>query len=178
MIRALYSLVMWGAQPFLRRKLRRRGTAEPGYVEHIEERFGRYLEPAEPGALWLHAVSLGETRAAAVLIDRLREQQPGLRILLTHGTATGRAEGQKLLQPGDAQAWLPWDTPQSVERDHPRRAPGMDNIQLVRPNGRVGQDDWGGTGRSGRCARRGHKRPSGTDGGVDLCYAGTGGIAG
>jgi 3-deoxy-D-manno-octulosonic-acid transferase len=37
-------------------------------------------------------------------------------VLLTHGTATGRAEGERLLQPGDAQAWLPWDTPQAVRR--------------------------------------------------------------
>ena len=45
---------------------------------------------------------------------RLREQRPGLRILLTHGTATGRAEGERLLRAGDVQAWLPWDTPGAV----------------------------------------------------------------
>jgi len=38
------------------------------------------------------------------------------RILLTHGTATGRAEGERLLQEGDRQAWLPWDTPKAVRR--------------------------------------------------------------
>ena len=42
MIRPLYSLVLLGAQPLLRRKLRRRGQAEPGYLEHVDERFGRY----------------------------------------------------------------------------------------------------------------------------------------
>ena len=107
MIRAFYSLLMWLAQPFLRRKLARRGQAEPGYLEAIEERFGNYTDPAEPGMLWLHAVSLGETRAAAVLLDALRARESGLRVLLTHGTATGRAEGQRLLRPGDAQSWLP-----------------------------------------------------------------------
>jgi len=116
MIRPLYSLVLIGAQPLLRRKLRRRGVAEPGYLEHVEERFGRYDGPTEPGRLWIHAVSLGETRAAAILLDALRSAQPGLRILLTHGTATGRAEGQRLLRAGDAQAWLPWDTPSAVRR--------------------------------------------------------------
>ena len=114
MIRAFYSLLMWLAQPFLRRKLARRGQAEPGYLEAIEERFGNYTDPAEPGMLWLHAVSLGETRAAAVLLDALRARESGLRVLLTHGTATGRAEGQRLLRPGDAQSWLPWDTPGAV----------------------------------------------------------------
>jgi 3-deoxy-D-manno-octulosonic-acid transferase len=114
MIRPLYSLLVMGAQPLLRRKLRRRGVAEPGYLEHVEERFGRYEGTTEPGRLWIHAVSLGETRAASILLDALRREQPELRILLTHGTATGRAEGRKLLREGDAQAWLPWDTPAAV----------------------------------------------------------------
>ncbi|MBX3653752.1 MAG: 3-deoxy-D-manno-octulosonic acid transferase [Ramlibacter sp.] len=116
MVRAAYSLFMWLALPFLRRKLARRGEAEPGYLEAVDERFGRYTQPADRGRLWIHAVSLGETRAAAILLARLRAQQPGLRLLLTHGTATGRAEGQRLLQPGDVQVWLPWDTPGAVQR--------------------------------------------------------------
>ena len=107
---------MVAAQPLLRRKLRRRGAAEPGYLAHVEERFGRYAGPTEPGRLWIHAVSLGETRAAAIVIDALRAVRPELRLLLTHGTATGRAEGARLLREGDAQAWLPWDTPGAVER--------------------------------------------------------------
>ncbi len=116
MIRPLYSLMVMGAQPFLRRKLRRRGAAEPGYLHAIEERFGRYRSAAEPGALWIHAVSMGETRAAAILLERLRQRRPGLRVLLTHGTATGWSEGERLLREGDQQAWLPWDTPQAVRR--------------------------------------------------------------
>jgi 3-deoxy-D-manno-octulosonic-acid transferase len=116
MIRPLYSLLVIGAQPFLRRKLRRRGAAEPGYLHAIGERFGQYAAPAEPGAVWIHAVSLGETRAAAILVEHLRRLKPDVRVLLTHGTATGRAEGERLLRPGDVQAWLPWDTPKAVQR--------------------------------------------------------------
>jgi 3-deoxy-D-manno-octulosonic-acid transferase len=116
LIRPLYSLMVIGAQPFLRHKLRRRGIAEPGYLHAIDERFGLYRTPAQPGALWIHAVSLGETKAAAILLERLRQLQPDLRVLLTHGTATGRAEGQRLLRPGDVQAWLPWDAPKAVRR--------------------------------------------------------------
>jgi 3-deoxy-D-manno-octulosonic-acid transferase len=116
MIRPLYSLAMIGAQPFLRRKLRRRGAAEPGYLHAVDERFGRYTSAAQPGALWIHAVSLGETRAAAILLAQLRQRDPSVRVLLTHGTATGWAEGERLLRPGDRQAWLPWDTPRAVRR--------------------------------------------------------------
>ncbi|MBT9513412.1 MAG: 3-deoxy-D-manno-octulosonic acid transferase [Acidovorax sp.] len=125
--RALYSLITWGAQPLLRRKLRRRAVAEPGYGLAVGERFGRYPAPIDslmPHSssdplgrfVWVHAVSLGETRAAAILLAQLREQLPGMRLLLTHGTATGRAEGEKLLLPGDVQVWQPWDTPGAVAR--------------------------------------------------------------
>jgi 3-deoxy-D-manno-octulosonic-acid transferase len=136
MIRSFYSLVVSGAQLFLRRKLRRRGLAEPGYLQAVEERFGRYAGPAEPGALWIHAVSLGETRAAAILIERLRSLKPDLRILLTHGTATGRAEGERLLREGDRQAWLPWDTPAAVRRffDHFHPSAGVLMETEVWPN--------------------------------------------
>ena len=120
-VRWLYSALAWAAQPLLRRKLRRRAQAEPGYAHAVGERFGHYhtAPAAAPDArplLWLHAVSLGETRAAAILLQALRAQWPDMRLLLTHGTATGRAEGAKLLQPGDVQAWLPWDTPGAVRR--------------------------------------------------------------
>jgi 3-deoxy-D-manno-octulosonic-acid transferase len=135
-VQKLYSLGMYAAQPLLRRKLRRRGAAEPGYLEHVEERFGHYHGPTEPGRLWIHAVSLGETRAAAILLDALRRAQPGLRVLLTHGTATGRAEGQRLLREGDAQAWLPWDTPSAVRRflDHFQPSAGILMETEVWPN--------------------------------------------
>ncbi len=118
-IRALYSALMWLAQPLLRRKLNRRGRVEPGYLVAMGDRFGRYTGPAPQFAgayIWIHAVSLGETRAAAVLIARLRERWPDMRLLLTHGTATGRADGATLLREGDVQVWQPWDTPGNVRR--------------------------------------------------------------
>ena len=118
---ALYNLAVWMAQPLLRCKLAARARAEPLYGQWVAERFGRaYAAPAvsreSDRPLWIHAVSLGETRAAAILAQALRARRPGLRLLLTHGTATGRAEGAKLLQAGDAQAWQPWDTPAAVAR--------------------------------------------------------------
>jgi 3-deoxy-D-manno-octulosonic-acid transferase len=113
----IYSAVMWALQPLLRRKLQRRGREEAGYLQAIDERFGHYTQaPTEGGYVWVHAVSLGETRAAAVLLQALRAAHPGIRILLTHGTATGRAQGVSLLQEGDVQVWQPWDTPAAVQR--------------------------------------------------------------
>lgn len=117
MMRSLYAGAMWLAQPLLRRKLAQRAVAEPEYGEHIEERFGHYAGAAPQGGfVWVHAVSLGETRAAEVLIQQLRKQLPGMRLLLTHGTATGRAQGRALLQAGDVQVWQPWDSVGAVRR--------------------------------------------------------------
>ena len=115
---SFYSAVMRMAQPLLRQKLARRALQEPGYADAVNERFGHYTQPKEaaPELVWLHAVSLGETRAAAVLLEALRITFPGLRLLLTHGTATGRAEGKALLRAGDVQVWQPWDTRDVVER--------------------------------------------------------------
>ena len=117
-ILALYSGLMRLAQPLLRRKMAQRAVQEPGYGEAVDERFGYYVQPLETSSnlVWLHAVSLGETRTAAILLKGLREQHPGLRLLLTFGTATGRTQGRALLQPGDVQVWQPWDTRVVVER--------------------------------------------------------------
>ncbi|MEO5883776.1 MAG: 3-deoxy-D-manno-octulosonic acid transferase [Caldimonas sp.] len=114
--RAAYSLLLRIATPLYLLRVRWRGRAEPLYASAIGERIGRYRSAVPPGALWIHAVSLGETRAAAPLVAALRQDRPGLRLLLTHGTATGRAAGQELLRDGDLQAWLPWDTPGGVRR--------------------------------------------------------------
>jgi 3-deoxy-D-manno-octulosonic-acid transferase len=104
-----------------------RGRVEPTYRMAMCERLGRYAEVAPTGMVWLHAVSLGETRAAAALIHALRTLLPHMRLLLTHGTATGRDAGRALLREGDQQAWLPLDTPGATLRffTHFRPAVGV-----------------------------------------------------
>ena len=114
--RAAYALLLRLCTPLYFLRLWWRARREPAYRTLWRERLGVPAAPPVPGRLWLHAVSLGETLAAAPLLQALREQQPGLRVLLTHSTATGRAAGAALLQAGDAQAWLPYDTPGAVRR--------------------------------------------------------------
>ncbi|MFT7724201.1 MAG: 3-deoxy-D-manno-octulosonic acid transferase [Roseateles sp.] len=114
--RLAYAAALRLLTPFYLLRLWRRGAQEPLYRQALGERLGFYKGPAEPGRLWIHAVSLGETRAASALIDALRSRDPSLRLLLTHSTATGREAGQALLREGDAQAWLPYDTPGAVRR--------------------------------------------------------------
>jgi 3-deoxy-D-manno-octulosonic-acid transferase len=115
--RAAYSTLLRLATPVYLARLWWRGRQEPLYRSALGQRLGfGNVAQADQARVWLHAVSLGETRAAAPLVEALRAQRPGVRLLLTHGTATGRAAGQALLQPGDAQAWLPYDTPGAVRR--------------------------------------------------------------
>jgi 3-deoxy-D-manno-octulosonic-acid transferase len=116
-LRSLYAVALGALLPLYFARLWWRGRKEAGYRRHWRERLGIYGDPApEPGVWWLHAVSLGETRAAASLIDQLRQCVPGMRLLLTHGTASGRDAGRQLMRAGDMQAWLPVDTPGSVRR--------------------------------------------------------------
>jgi len=119
---AAYGVALRLLAPFYLLRLWRRGGVEPLYRADIKGRFG--LGPPVPtDTVWVHAVSLGETRAAAPLIAALRHAMPGMRLLLTHGTATGRAAGAGLLQPGDLQAWLPYDAPEPVHHFLRRHQP-------------------------------------------------------
>lgn len=120
-----------------------RGRAEPLYRRAMFERLGRYApsfaasKPSnQPGAVWVHAVSLGETLAAAALIEALRLQRPGVRLLLTHSTATGFAAGRSLLEPGDHQTWLPFDTAPATGRffDHFKPSIGILMETEIWPN--------------------------------------------
>jgi 3-deoxy-D-manno-octulosonic-acid transferase len=134
--RVAYSTLLRALTPAYMLRLWWRGRREPLYRHALAERLGFGYRTAQAGALWLHAVSLGETRAATALVDALRAQRPGQRLLLTHGTATGREAGMALLRDGDAQCWLPWDTPGAVRRflRHHRPAVGVLMETEIWPN--------------------------------------------
>lgn len=126
--RQAYALLLRLGTPFYLWRVWSRGREEPDYRFDWPGRLGlygsahrsRWQQGAHGSApvIWVHAVSLGEARAAAPLIQALRQQCPGMRLLLTHTTATGREAGKALLidASGDAQAWLPYDTPGAVRR--------------------------------------------------------------
>ncbi len=132
-----YSTLLRLATPFYLGRLWWRGAREPAYRQNLAQRLGFGKGPVSvPGCVWLHAVSLGETRAAAPLIEAMRAQHPALRLLLTHGTATGLEAGRALLREGDTQTWLPYDTPGAVRRflRHHRPALGVVMETEVWPN--------------------------------------------
>src|SRR5690606_26245013 len=112
--RLLYSLAWWLALPLVLVRLWSRGRKEPGYRRHIGERLGFYgaIKPTAGPVIWVHAVSVGETRAAEPLVEALLDAYPDHTLLITHMTATGRETGQALFaKHGDRfrQAYLPYD---------------------------------------------------------------------
>src|SRR5439155_6268881 len=114
--RVLYNVLGYAALPFLPARLWLRGRREPGYRSGIAERFGRYdAVPVGAPLVWMHAVSVGETRAALPLVQRLSASYPASTILLTHMTATGRETGRALFGERVIQAWLPYDLPFAVD---------------------------------------------------------------
>jgi 3-deoxy-D-manno-octulosonic-acid transferase len=120
MKRGVYSALWRLAMPVVLARLWWRGRKEPGYRRHWSERLGHYGAAQPPGlTIMVHAVSVGETRAAEPLVDALLEQWPGCLILLTHMTPTGRATGAALFaRHGErvVQSYLPYDTPAMVRR--------------------------------------------------------------
>jgi 3-deoxy-D-manno-octulosonic-acid transferase len=114
--RLLYTLALWLILPVLLLRLLWRARRQPAYLEHVAERFGFYRQRIEGPCLWIHAVSVGETRAAEPLIRALRARHPGYRILLTHMTPTGRETGAALFGDTVTQCYLPYDYPGAVAR--------------------------------------------------------------
>ncbi|MFW2457013.1 lipid IV(A) 3-deoxy-D-manno-octulosonic acid transferase [Methyloversatilis discipulorum] len=108
-MRALYSLAWLVALPIVLIRLIWRSRAEPGYRKNLAERFSLYRSPPVGPVIWVHAVSLGETRAAAPLIKQLMVRNPSHRILLTQTTASGRKAARELFDDRVLTAWLPWD---------------------------------------------------------------------
>ena len=83
-----------------------------GHLPGIGQRLGLLSHgdsPAAEPAVWIHAVSLGEVKAAAALVNELRIRFPGVRIAITTSTKTGWTEARKLLQPGDSLHFPPLD---------------------------------------------------------------------
>jgi 3-deoxy-D-manno-octulosonic-acid transferase len=123
-MRFLYSMMWWLVMPLVLARLWLRGRKESGYRQHWLERLGCYGAKLAPGkTLWVHAVSVGETRAVEPLITGLLADWPDCRIVLTHMTPTGRAAGQALYGVHGArliQSYLPYDTAFMVGRfiDH------------------------------------------------------------
>lgn len=108
-MRIVYSVMLALMMPLIVTRLFWRSFKQRGYRKNIDERFGFYHQPALNGCIWIHAVSVGETRAAEPLIRRLNVRYPARPILLTCMTPTGRDAANDLFGPTQVAVYLPYD---------------------------------------------------------------------
>jgi len=108
----LYEFLWYLALPVALLRLFWKSRLQKEYRQNISERLGFYNKKLTNNIVWIHAVSVGETRAAAPLIHALISD--GFQILLTHMTPTGRGTGadifSKEIDAGQLQqVYLPYD---------------------------------------------------------------------
>jgi 3-deoxy-D-manno-octulosonic-acid transferase len=119
MVRALYSIALYLAVPLILLRLAIRSLREPGYRNHWGERFGfgaaRATTEQRP-IIWLHAVSVGEVRAALPLITGLARRFPTHALLLTCMTPTGREMAMRSVPDSVNVRYLPYDLPGAMSR--------------------------------------------------------------
>lgn len=116
MPRLLYTLLIWLFLPFTLLRLMWRARRQPEYLKHIGERLGFFNTLPTKPVIWLHCVSVGETRGAAPLVQQLMDSYPDHSILITHGTPTGRATSEQLFGDNILRCYLPYDLPFAVRR--------------------------------------------------------------
>jgi 3-deoxy-D-manno-octulosonic-acid transferase len=116
MSRFLYTVLLCLLLPLVPLRLLWRSFRQPEYLHHLGERFGFFEAGPEKPVIWLHCVSVGETRAAAPLVELLLQRHPDHVVLLTHATPTGRAAGEQLFGGRVMRAYLPYDLPFAVGR--------------------------------------------------------------
>lgn len=116
MSRFFYTLVLYLLLPVVLFHLVRRGFRNHAYWQRWAERFG-YVPAVEAGKLiWIHAVSVGEARAAVPLVKRLFDRYPDHEILITSMTPTGSATVESLLGDRVRHCYVPYDYPGAVRR--------------------------------------------------------------
>ncbi|EAR20426.1 lipid IV(A) 3-deoxy-D-manno-octulosonic acid transferase [Nitrococcus mobilis] len=122
--RSLYSILLYLSLPVVLARLLLRSRRAPAYRRRWAERFA--LIPAIAGRpVWIHAVSVGETVAAAPLIERLLTEHPGIPIVVTTTTPTGSQRVRALLGTRVRHYYAPYDLPDVVARFFRRVAPRL-----------------------------------------------------
>ena len=118
MNRTLYTLLFHLGLPLVAIRLWLRARKAPAYARRIGERFALNLPPLQPGGIWVHAVSVGESIAAAPMIRALLKRYPQLPITVTCMTPTGseRIVAMFADEPRIQHCYLPYDLPWAAAR--------------------------------------------------------------
>ena len=113
-MRLLYTLILYLLMPWVLLRLVWRSWREPAYLRYVGERLGQYRKLAGTPLIWVHAVSVGETRAAQPLIEALLRDYPQHYVLLTHMTPAGRDLSREIFAGSVERCYLPYDLPGAV----------------------------------------------------------------
>ena len=118
MNRTLYTVLFHLGLPFIALRLWLRSRKAPAYAQRIGERFALGLPPMQRGGIWVHAVSVGESIAAAPMVRALLAQYPQLPITITSMTPTGSERIRSMFagEPRIQHCYLPYDFPWAAAR--------------------------------------------------------------
>lgn len=122
-MRLLYVLLMYLIAPLIVLHEAWRALVNEDYRGRLGQRLGFGERQAQPGCIWVHAVSVGEVQAAAGLVNELQRRHPGLPVVVTTVTPTGAQRVRALFKDRVQHAYLPFDLPGSVRRFLDRIAP-------------------------------------------------------
>jgi 3-deoxy-D-manno-octulosonic-acid transferase len=118
-MRYFYSALLYCLIPLILLRMFLRSRVAPAYRARLAERFGVFTPDKDRGdkpVLWVHAVSLGETIAAAPVIEALLERYPRHRMVVTTTTPTGSERVKALFGNRVFHVYAPWDLPGGVKR--------------------------------------------------------------
>lgn len=116
MARHLYTLIYSLFLPIIIARLWWRGRTNPSYRQRIAERFGFLPHQPRPGGLWVHAVSVGETLAAAQFVKQFMVQNPDTPVIITSTTPTGSEQVKRIFGERVFHMYLPYDLPSFINR--------------------------------------------------------------
>ncbi|WP_430460866.1 lipid IV(A) 3-deoxy-D-manno-octulosonic acid transferase [Thalassolituus sp. LLYu03] len=125
MARVFYTLIYALLLPVFVARLWWRGRLNPGYRQRIHERFALFRQRPPANGLWLHAVSVGETLAAAPLVSQFRARYPACPVIVTTTTPTGSEQVQRLFGDDVLHVYLPYDLPVFWQLFLKRMRPGL-----------------------------------------------------
>lgn len=116
MVRRLYTLILYMLMPVVVGRLIWRGWRNREYWRRWGERFGRFPSPEMNSPIWIHAVSVGEVRAAQPLVREIKQRWPAIPLLVTTTTPTGSEQVKALFGESVLHTYLPYDLPGPVRR--------------------------------------------------------------
>jgi len=111
-----YTLLYYLLLPVVFFRLLLRSRKAPLYRQRWAERLGFFKAPDQINGLWVHAVSVGETIAAAPLIKQIQRRFPDLPITITTMTPTGSERVRAMFGDSVFHVYVPYDTPGAVKR--------------------------------------------------------------